>query len=126
MLVACSGGDDSAATEDDAGASETPTEAAGGSTVPVSEVAVGTARVVDASGEMVVVAQPAAGEFVAFSAECTHQGTVVGVQDGLMLKCPNHGSEFDAGNGGAVLKGPAERPLPAVAVAVDGDNLVLG
>ena len=94
-------------------------------TIPASEVPVGEARVVDAAGQPVVVAQPAAGEYVAFSAVCTHQGTTVGVEEGLLLRCPNHGSGFDAADG-SVVNGPAQLPLPSLAIRVEGDQLVLG
>ncbi|HZI97145.1 MAG TPA: Rieske (2Fe-2S) protein [Actinomycetales bacterium] len=96
---------------------------AAGATVPASEVAVGQARVVDAGGQRVVVAQPTEGEFVAFSATCTHEGTTVGADDGLTLTCPNHGSRFDATDG-SVINGPAARALPAVDVTLEGDQLV--
>lgn len=57
----------------------------------------------------------------AFSAVCTHQGcTVSSVHNGV-ISCPCHGSRFDAQTG-AVLAGPAPRPLPPIAVVVrDGD-----
>ena len=59
----------------------------------------------------------------AFSATCTHQGcTVSDVTDGRIL-CPCHGSAFDAATG-AVLTGPATRPLPPVAVAVRAGAVV--
>jgi nitrite reductase/ring-hydroxylating ferredoxin subunit len=93
--------------------------------VPASEVPVGAARVVDVSGARVVLAQPAAGEFVAFSASCTHAGTPVVAKDGMLLVCPNHGSEFDASDG-SVQRGPAKQPLATVPVQRDGDDLVLG
>lgn len=115
LLAACSDGGSTAAGTADAGAR-----------VPVADVPVGQARVVQAGDQRVVVAQPAAGEFVAFSASCTHQGTTVVPEDGLVLRCPNHGSRFDAGDAAAVLNGPATEPLPAVAVTVEGDELVLG
>jgi Rieske Fe-S protein len=56
----------------------------------------------------------------AFSAVCTHQGcTVASVQDGR-ISCACHGSVFDSGTG-AVLQGPAQRPLAPVEVGlVDG------
>ena len=53
----------------------------------------------------------------AFSATCTHQGCIVsGVTDGE-IHCPCHGSAFDASTG-AVVTGPATRPLPVVGVEV--------
>ena len=53
----------------------------------------------------------------AFSATCTHQGCIVSdVTDGE-IHCPCHGSAFDATTG-AVVTGPATRPLPVIGVEV--------
>ena len=72
----------------------------------------------------VVVTQPVAGTFRAFSAVCTHQGcTVERVADGI-IACPCHGSRFDVDDG-AVVRGPADEPLPPVAIAVDGTSIRL-
>ncbi len=93
--------------------------------VPVSDVAVGTAKEVRAGGEVVIVAQPTEGEFVAFSARCTHQGGIVQVVRGMSLRCPLHGAEFDAATGENTGP-PAPRPLDVVPVVEQGGQLVLG
>ncbi|MFH9675885.1 Rieske (2Fe-2S) protein [Streptomyces sp. NPDC017405] len=72
----------------------------------------------------VVVTQPTAGTYKAFSSTCTHQGCAVGgVADGVIV-CPCHHSEFSAADG-SVRKGPATRPLPAARITVSGDEIRL-
>ncbi|MER5934600.1 Rieske (2Fe-2S) protein [Streptomyces sp. NPDC002054] len=74
--------------------------------------------------EKVVVTQPEAGTFKAFSAICTHQGcTVAKVANGT-IDCPCHGSKFKVTDG-AVAHGPATRPLPARKITVSGDKITL-
>lgn len=92
--------------------------------VDVAEVPVGSAKVVQVpgSGQAVVVAQPSEGEFVAFSASCTHQGARVQVVEGTLLRCPLHGAEYDATTG-AVTNPPASRPLDKVSATVEGSKL---
>lgn len=46
----------------------------------------------------------------AFSTQCTHAGCIISHFEGDVLKCPCHGSEFDATTG-KPLKGPAIKPL---------------
>ncbi|MDC7122008.1 Rieske 2Fe-2S domain-containing protein [Cellulomonas fimi] len=60
----------------------------------------------------------------AFSAVCTHQGCLVDeVADGE-IRCPCHGSAFDA-RSGDVVRGPAQRALPEVDVDVRDGRVVL-
>ena len=44
---------------------------------------------------------------------------------GGQLDCPCHGSVFNATTG-AVVNGPASRPLPAVKVTLSGEDIVAG
>jgi Rieske Fe-S protein len=68
-------------------------------------------------GDKVVLTRGRDDAIHGFSAICTHQGCpVASVAAGAIL-CPCHGSRFDA-TSGAVLSGPATRPLPAVPVVV--------
>jgi cytochrome b6-f complex iron-sulfur subunit len=76
------------------------------------------------SGAPIVVAQPTAGTAVAFSAICTHMACQV-APAGKRLDCPCHGSQYDATTG-AVLRGPATKPLPAVPVRVENGKVVAG
>jgi Rieske Fe-S protein len=86
--------------------------------VELADVPVGGAVAAkDASGAPIIVAQPTAGTAVAFSAICTHMQCQV-APAGKRLDCPCHGSQYDATNG-AVLRGPATRPLPAVPSRVE-------
>jgi rieske iron-sulfur protein len=64
---------------------------------------------------------------LAYSALCPHAGcnlTTWIPNDGL-LSCDCHASEFDARAAGKVLDGPASRSLPALALKLDGDVLVV-
>ncbi|MCD7442874.1 Rieske (2Fe-2S) protein [Streptomyces lincolnensis] len=72
----------------------------------------------------VVVTQPTAGEFKAFSSKCTHQGCAVsGIANGV-ITCPCHKSEFSVTDG-SVKKGPATQALPAEKITVSGDSITL-
>lgn len=98
---------------------------AGKTIVALSAVPVGGAVAAEsADGKPIVVAQPTAGKAVAHSAICTHQGCTV-APAGKQLKCPCHGSVFDAMNG-SVINGPAQSPLPAVPVQVSDGQVVSG
>ena len=96
---------------------------AGGVIAAAADVPVGGGLVV--KDQKIVLTQPKKGEFKGFSAVCTHAGCVVAkVTDGT-INCPCHGSKF-AITDGSVVAGPAPKPLPARAVAVDGAQIVYG
>jgi Rieske Fe-S protein len=87
-----------------------------------SEIPVGGGKVF--SAEKVVVTQPTAGEFKAFSAVCTHMQCLVDKVASGTIDCPCHGSEFSVKNG-SVVSGPAPSPLPAQAIKVTGGKIKL-
>lgn len=90
--------------------------------IKTADIPVGGGKVYDAT--KIVVTQPTAGEFKAFSAICTHQGcTVAGVVNGT-ISCPCHASTFDAATG-QVTGGPAPTPLPPKTVTVSGSSLTI-
>ncbi|HSE55144.1 MAG TPA: Rieske (2Fe-2S) protein [Nocardioidaceae bacterium] len=101
-----------------------PSAAPGTELTAIADVPVGEAKVIGGS-QPVVIAQPTQGQFIGHSAICTHGGCTVGTDGGLRLRCPCHGSTFDAGTG-AVTKGPASRPLAEVEITVRGDQIVRG
>jgi Rieske Fe-S protein len=74
--------------------------------------------------QLVVVTQPTAGQFKAFSATCTHMGCTVNQIANGRIDCPCHGSEYSITDG-AVLRGPAPKPLPAKQIKVTGDSIFL-
>jgi cytochrome b6-f complex iron-sulfur subunit len=88
-----------------------------------SEVAPGSAIKFEDSGNPAFLVHLDNGDFVAYSAVCTHQGCDVAYKDGN-LACPCHGSIFDPADGAAVVTGPAQRPLPEIPVKVEGGEVV--
>lgn len=89
------------------------------------DVAIGQMRVVDVAGTAVSLAS-AGGRVYAFDDTCTHSGCSLarGELDGTTVTCPCHGSQFDV-TSGAVLRGPAERPVRSRAVQVQGEDLLV-
>lgn len=118
VLAAC-GGKESPSPAGQSTSSETKAAAP---SVKTADVPVGGGVVLAAA--KVVVTQPKAGEFKAFTAVCTHkQCTVSKVSDGT-IDCPCHGSKFSAVDG-SVVTGPAEEPLAPKAASVVGDTVTV-
>jgi Rieske Fe-S protein len=108
-----------------AAASTSPGAASGGvSLVALASVPVGQAVSATLDGKPIIVAQPAAGQAVAFSAICTHMGCTV-APNGAELDCPCHGSRYNALTG-QVIQGPAPQALPKIAVSVQNGEVVTG
>jgi 3-phenylpropionate/trans-cinnamate dioxygenase ferredoxin subunit len=88
-----------------------------------NDVADGQMHVFDISGTKVNVAS-ADGHLYAFNDTCTHQACSLanGQLEGTTVTCACHGSQFDV-TSGAVLRGPAERPVRSRAVRIEGEGL---
>jgi Rieske Fe-S protein len=120
LVAACGPSNDSsgsggAAATAQAGANGSGSAPSGG-IVALSSITVGEAVAATIDGKPAVVARPTDNTAAAFSAICTHMGCTVNV-DGAVLKCPCHGSQYNALTG-AVTQGPAPRNLPAIPVKV--------
>ncbi|MEV0155659.1 Rieske (2Fe-2S) protein [Micromonospora sp. NPDC050686] len=72
----------------------------------------------------VVITQPAAGQFKAFSPICTHQRCPVSNVDGGTINCTCHNSRFSISDG-SVKQGPATKPLPPKNIKVTGEQITL-
>ncbi len=97
----------------------------GGPLAKLSDIKVGEAiAATGPDGAKIIIARPTQNTVAAFSAICTHQGCAV-VPAGKELDCPCHGSTYNATTG-AVILGPAPRPLPTIAVKLSGDDILAG
>ena len=133
-LAAC-GGAGSATTEattvasaSRAPAAATPTTAP--ATAPTADALASISQIPVGGGVIVpeppiVITQPVAGTFKAFTAICPHQGCLVAEVAENEIVCPCHGSLFSAEDG-AVVQGPAEEGLTPASILVQGDSIVLG
>ncbi|MFJ6929550.1 Rieske (2Fe-2S) protein [Streptomyces nigra] len=114
-------------SEDEASGSSTEQGAAAGggggaALAKTADIPEGGAKVFDA--EKVVVSQPAAGDFKAFSTICTHQNCPMTDLKEDTLSCACHGSQFSVLDG-SVKKGPATQPLSAKKIDVAGGSITL-
>ncbi|MHA7986788.1 QcrA and Rieske domain-containing protein [Rathayibacter sp. CAU 1779] len=113
-----------ACTAQDGGTSAGGNETVSGSTtVKLADVPVGGAVSAKIGDQPVLVSQPKKGSVAAFSAICTHAGCVVQPGNGE-LDCPCHGSRFNQTTG-AVIQGPAAKPLTKLTASVDGGTITV-
>jgi Rieske Fe-S protein len=89
---------------------------------PTSGVPVGGGTIYAA--QEVVVTQPTAGSYKAFSAVCPHQGCLVNDISNGAINCPCHGSQFSLKDG-SVIQGPAASGLAVVTVTEAGGTITL-
>jgi len=132
LLAACGAGDSNTTGSTNSAGDPTAAPSAGGSphaaaspgsgAIKTSEIPVGGGKIF--ASDRVVVTQPTAGQFKAFSAICTHQGCPVSKISGGTIDCPCHGSQFSIVDG-SVKGGPAPQPLPEKTVTVTGDTLTV-
>jgi Rieske Fe-S protein len=109
LLAACGAGEEPGPT--------------GGAKVAAADVPVGGGTIL--ADDKIVVTQPSAGEFRAFSAVCTHQGCPVqSIAEGT-INCPCHGSQFSVEDG-SVVTGPATAPLEKLTATQQGEEIVVG
>jgi len=86
-----------------------------------SDVPLGGGKIL--ADKKIVITQPRAGSFEAFTAVCTHQGCTVSSVSGGTVNCPCHGSKFSIANG-SVVTGPAPSALAPVSIKVHGTSIV--
>jgi len=93
-----------------------PAPAQGRYLAPLGAVPASGGGLILAADKLVLVREPS-GQIRGFSAVCTHQGCTVALVRNAVISCPCHGSQFSALTG-AVVTGPATRPLPEIPVTV--------
>lgn len=127
-LTACGSDDDASGSSTEQGAPAgggASTEAGGGGGAALAK----TADIPEGGGkvfsdEKVVVSQPTAGDYKAFSTICTHQQCPMTDLQGDTITCACHKSQFSVLDG-SVKKGPATQPLAAKQISVAGDAITL-
>jgi Rieske Fe-S protein len=98
-------------------------DAATGPLTTTAAIPVGGGTILPTEG--VVITQPAAGEFVAFSTTCPHRGCTVRAVAAGTINCFCHGSRFSISDG-SVAGGPATQPLRRLPILVADGVIRLG
>jgi nitrite reductase/ring-hydroxylating ferredoxin subunit len=90
-----------------------------------TQIREGDLHVVDVAGTKVTLTR-IDGRLHAFDDTCTHAGCSLadGEIDGRVVTCPCHGSRFDV-TSGAVLRGPARRPVRTHVVSTVGEDVLV-
>ncbi|MBT2211679.1 MULTISPECIES: Rieske (2Fe-2S) protein [Actinomadura] len=123
LAAACGGSDDKSDDEGSEGGSGGGSGGgAGKALASTSEIPVGGGKVF--KDEKVVVCQPTAGQFKAFTAVCPHRRCTVGSVSGGTINCPCHGSKFKIADG-SVANPPAQEPLKEKTITVQGGKVIL-
>jgi Rieske Fe-S protein len=131
--AACAGCASGASTRSTAPQPPAPSATAGGTAAgspPAVQPLAATSAVPVGGGmvltdQQIVLTQPTAGVFKAFTAVCTHAGCTVSKVENGTIDCPCHGSRYSVADG-AVVNGPAQNPLAAIAITVSGDQVLRG
>ncbi|HSF98146.1 MAG TPA: Rieske (2Fe-2S) protein [Ornithinibacter sp.] len=122
-LTACGSGEAvGEAASSAASAAASAAASVAGDAIAAASIPVGGGLILD--NLKVVVTQPTAGDYKAFSAVCPHQGCTVTRVEAGSITCPCHGSTFDIATG-AVTKGPATSGLEAKGVTVGADGITV-
>jgi cytochrome b6-f complex iron-sulfur subunit len=89
------------------------------------DIPVGEAHFLNFRGRPAVVLHRTPGEFLAFSAVCTHLGCIIQwLPESNEFFCPCHAGRFAPD--GRVLGGPPPRPLDVLPVALSGNQILIG
>jgi cytochrome b6-f complex iron-sulfur subunit len=83
----------------------------------------GSAALIENGLGKFLVARTGAETFLAVTAVCTHFGCTITRHDNQIYECPCHGSRFSTA--GAVVRGPASRPLRSFATQFANDVLTI-
>lgn len=88
------------------------------------DVKVGETKQIEVDDDHVVALFNVDGAFYAIDDTCPHQGCPLSDGDlqGRVLTCSCHGSRFDVQTG-ALLGGPAQRPVTSYPVTISGDDV---
>ncbi|GAB3445863.1 hypothetical protein GCM10027517_27380 [Phycicoccus ginsengisoli] len=119
-VAGCSSAQDAAST---VGSATSAVKDAAKKAIDKASIPVGGGRIF--TDQQVVVTQPKAGEFKAFTAVCTHQGCLVNQVENNVISCGapcGHGSQYDAATG-QVKVGPAPAPLAEKKLTIGTDGI---